>query len=295
MNLRELEGLVPVEVWRDHSFSTPGFLSDPQPGMLTFLESPRVLRLLHRTPGISCVIATRELSRELDDIGGLAVTADPRRAFFDFHNHLARNTQYYWTDFPTVIDPLASIHPRACIAGKNVRIGPGAIVEANVVIAERCLIGSAVRIRAGVVLGSAGFQTCRLADGLLDMVHAGGILVHDRVEILSNAVVASAVFGQFTTIGEDCRIGNLAFLSHAVQIGPRTLVGHGSVINGNVRIGADVWIGPGVTLTHCLDVGDGAQVSLGSAVIRDVPAGRRVTSNIAIDHRQYLRHVAALK
>ena len=51
------------------------------------------------------------------------------------------------------------------------------------------------------------------------MEHAGGLLVGDRAEVMANAVVARAVFRQFTSIGEDCRIGNLAFVSHNVRIG----------------------------------------------------------------------------
>jgi UDP-3-O-[3-hydroxymyristoyl] glucosamine N-acyltransferase len=262
--------------------------------MLAFLEDRKFLRLLRRTPEISCVITTRELSRELRDIPGLAIAQNPRRVFFDFHNHLAQHTEYYWSDFPTKVAKTAKIHPRACIAEKNVRIGPGTVVEANATIAERCIIGASVVIRAGSVVGLIGFQTSRFDDRMVDMVHAGGVRLHDHVEVMANAVIARAVFREYTAIEEYCRIGNVAFVSHAVKIGPRSLIGHGAVVNGNVRIGADVWIGPGATLVHSIEIGDGAQVSLGSAVMRTVRAGQRVTSNVAIDHRRYLRHVASL-
>jgi len=114
------------------------------------------------------------------------------------------------------------------------------------------------------------------------------------VEVMANAVIARAVFRRYTAIGEYCKIGNVAFVSHSVEIGPRSIIGHGAVINGYVKIGADVWIGPGATLVHSIEIGDRAQISLGSAVMRTVRAGRRVTSNIAIDHTRYLRHLASL-
>ena len=294
MSLREFAAVVPIEVRRDHPFSGLAWLSDPQPGMLGFLEDRKFLRRLRRTPEISCVITTPELSHELRDIPGLAISSNPRRAFFDFHNHLAQHTDYYWSDFPTLVDKTAKIHPRACIAEKNVRIGPGTVVEANATIAERCLIGSSVVIRAGSVVGLIGFQTSRFDDGMVDMVHAGGLRLYDHVEVMANAVIARAVFRGYTAIGEYCKIGNVSFISHSVQIGPRSIIGHGSVINGNVKIGADVWIGPGATLVHSIEIGDRAQISLGSAVMRTVRAGRRVTSNIAIDHTRYLRHLASL-
>lgn len=295
MMIHEFENIIPVKVRHDGSFIALGFLSDPQTDMLVFLDDKKCLDSMSQTPGISCVITTEELAGHLNHITGLAISENPRHAFFCLHNYLARHSQFYWVDFPTEIDRTAQIHPLACIAEKNVRIGHNTIVEANVTISERCLIGAEVVIRAGAVLGSIGFQTTRFRDSMVDMIHAGGIEINDRVDILSNAVIARAVFKQFTTIGKDSRIGNLAFLSHNVQVGPRCFIGHGSVVNGNVRIGTDVWIGPGATIANSVKIGDCAQVSLGSTVISDVLPGQRVTSNIAIEHKKMLRYMALLK
>jgi UDP-3-O-[3-hydroxymyristoyl] glucosamine N-acyltransferase len=295
MMLNEFKKVASIEVWRDGSFSTLGFLSDPQPDMLVFIEDKKYTEILDRTPKVSCVITTDELGKRLEHIPGLAVSSNPRLAFFILHNYLVRHTDFYWTDFPTKIDKTAQIHPHAYIAEKNVQIGPDTIIGPNVTISERCLIGSEVVIRPGVVLGSAGFQTTQFREGIIDMIHAGGIQINDKVDILSNAVISHAVFRQFTTIGHETRIGNLAFLSHNVQIGPRCFIGHGGIINGNVKIGADVWIGPGATIVNNIEIGDRAIVSLGSTVIENVSPGQRVTSNIAIDHKKYLRHIASIK
>jgi UDP-3-O-[3-hydroxymyristoyl] glucosamine N-acyltransferase LpxD len=178
---------------------------------------------------------------------------------------------------------------------RNVRIGAHTVIGPNTTVMERCTIGASVTVWPGVVLGSAGFQTARSNGETIDMLHAGGIVVHDRVEILSNAVVAAAVFRQATTIGENARIGNLAFLSHNVQVRPRSFIGHGATVNGNVRIGADVWIGPGATVTNNITLADGAKVSLGATVTKDVPPGKRVTGMLAIDHASMIRHLASLK
>ncbi len=295
LTLKNLEDILPVKVIRDSSFITPGFLSDPQDGMIVFLEDVKYLDNLKNTPGVSCVLTTEELAGRLPQIPGVAICAEPRRSFFDLHNRLALKTDFYWTDFPTEINPSARIHQRACIAEKNVRIGPDTVIGPNVTIEERCLIGSSVTIRAGVVLGSIGFQSSRTAAGMMDMVHAGGIIIRDHVEILSNAVVAVAVFRQFTTVGAGSRIGNTVFISHNVQVGLRCFVGHGSVVNGNVRLGDDVWIGPGAVLVNNITLGDGAQVSLGGTVTTDVHAGERVTGMLAIDHKKMMRHIKSLK
>ena len=283
-----------ISVIRDADFATPGFLSDPQPGMLVFAEDAKLAERIEQDPAIVCVVTRPDLAGLFSGKAGLAVAPDPRLAFFELHNRLV-DAGFYWEDFDTAIHSSARIHPRAWIASRNVRIGPDTIVGPGAVIEERVLIGSGVRIGPGTVLGSEGFQVSRFGTRLLDMRHAGGIRVGDGTRILAGAVISPAVFRQFTRIGEDCRIGNLAFLSHNVSIGMRTIVGHGAVINGNVRIGEDAWIGPGATLSHCIEIRERAHISLGATVIRGVAAGERVTGSIAVSHKRMLRHVASLE
>jgi UDP-3-O-[3-hydroxymyristoyl] glucosamine N-acyltransferase len=259
--------------------------------MLTFLESPRYLENLARA-GASGVITTSSLAGMLGFVEGLAISDAPRRSFFILHNHLATRTGLYWEDFPTCIDASARIHPTAWVAEKNVRIGPRTVIEPHAVIAERSIIGADCMIRAGAVIGSAGFQIGRVEGQIIDMVHGGGVCIGDNVHILANAVIASAVFRQSTTIGEGSRIGNLAFVSHNVQVGRRCVIGHNSVVNGNVTIDDDAWVGPGASITHCVRIGEKARISLGSAVIGDVEAGQHVTGNVAISHRRFLRFLA---
>ena len=292
MNLGECIAAHPLELRRDGVFDTPGLLSDPQPNMLVFLEDRRYLSLLQRTLQVSCVITTVELAQSIEAGRGLAVAGNPRRAFYLLHNRLAASG-FYWEDFASEIHPTAHVHPSACVAEKNVRIGPGSIVEPRVVIMERCLIGSDVTIRAGTVLGSIGFQTEHFEDATVDLSHAGGILIHDGVHILANAVIASAIFRQFTTIGRETRVGNGAFVSHNVQIGPRCFIGHGVVVNGNVQIGREAWVGPGAVLTNNITIGERACISLGSTVIGSVASNQRVTGNVAVEHRRFLRHLAS--
>jgi hypothetical protein len=68
-------------------------------------------------------------------------------------------------------------------------------------------------VGAGAVLGGVGLQTVRSASPLIEMHHAGGLLVESRVRILPGAVIATGVFRQNTLISEDARIGSNAFVS----------------------------------------------------------------------------------
>lgn len=72
-----------------------------------------------------------------------------------------------------------------------------------------------------------------------------------------------------------CTIGRNCVLHHNLTIGERVAAGN----HGTPHIGDNVWIGPGVTLTGAITVGDGATLSAGSVVSRDVPAGALVAGN----------------
>jgi len=294
LSLAALAHLVALDVVRDAEYSSLGFLSMPRPGMLTFAEARGALKALRACPRPLAVITTPGLAPELPEPDGVALAADPRRAFFELHNHLARHTDFYGGHAPTVIDPSAEVDPSASIAGRDVHIGPRAVVGPHVTIRGRCRIGADVVLHPGVVLGAEGFQTSRFDGGVLDMAHAGGIAIGDHVTVHANAVVARALFAEETVIGEGSRIGNLAFVSHNAQIGRRCFIGHGAVVNGNVVVGEDSWIGPGSTVCDRLRIGAGARITMGAAVIDDVTPGQRVTGSVAVEHRKFLRHIAAI-
>jgi len=291
MRLSEIEKVAGVLVDRDGEFHSIGFVNERRTKLLVFLESPRFLSAVRRNESVSAVITTPELANAIRPELGVASCRQPRVAFAKLHNELAR-CGFYWKNFPTAIDPAAQVHPTAWIAERNVRIGAGSIVEPHATVLERCLIGESVVVGAGVVLGGVGFQTVRCAAEKMEMKHAGGLLVHDRVRILPGAVIATGVFHQPTSIGEDTRIGANAFVSHAVQAGSSVFIGHGAVINGNVTIGDDTWIGPGAVISQSLHIGERGFVSLGAVVIRDLAAGARVSGNFALPHRRLMRMIA---
>jgi len=292
MLLSECASFVPIRVIRDQRFRTPGLLADPQQGMLTFIESDRFLPQLRHLGDIHAVITTEALAPAIGNVPGLAVAAAPRRAFFELHNYLARETSFYGSSAPTVVDPSAQVHPAAWVAPMNVRIGPGCVVEPHATILERSTLERNVVVHAGAVIGAIGLQVARENADVLDLEHAGSVVLGEGVRVLSQAVVARAIFQQATTVGARARIGNHAFISHNVQVGAGSIIGHGAVINGNVTMGAGCWIGPNATISHCLRLGERANISLGSVVVRDVGQSEHVSGHFAVDHRRFLRRAA---
>jgi UDP-3-O-[3-hydroxymyristoyl] glucosamine N-acyltransferase len=295
MRLSEISARLQATVVRDGEFLNLGFLFDDLPDKLIFVEAGRFVSAARKARGTRCVLCTAELAGSFPGAEGLATTAEPKLAFFHLQRFLVEETDFYGAPFPTEIHPSARVHRRAWVAERNVRIGPNTTVEANVTVGERSWVGAGVHIRAGAVLGSEGFQSLRHPGGILQMAHGGGLRVEDGVEIFANAVIARAVVGQTTRVGEHSMIGNGAFVSHNVQLGKRCFVGHNSTINGNTTVGDDTWIGPNATISNLLTIGPRSRISLGAVVMRSLPAEAHVTAMPAADHRRMLRHAASIR
>lgn len=295
LSLDELAELVPFNVVTAARISTLGFLPDRLPGMLSFLDDRRHLDALHSNPGVAALITSPELSALVPTHLGLMLTAEPRQRFFELHNALVERTSFYGAETETAIHPAAQIDPGAEVAPHRVCIGAGAKVETGAIIGPGTVLGEDVVVQAGAVLGAAGFQTYRGEDSFIEISHAGGLEIDSGSIVFTKAVVARGVFRQSTRIGRHCRIGVNAFVSHNVEIGDMSFVGHGAVVNGNCRIGQKVWIGPSAVLTHGIEVQDRAAVSLGAVVVANVKPGTRVSGNFAVEHWRLLRHAARIR
>ena len=61
-----------------------------------------------------------------------------------------------------------------------------------------------------------------------------------------------------------------------------------SNVSGSVEVGDNVWIGPGVITTNGIRIGDGANITIGSVVIKDVDPKEKVAGNFAIPHSTFM-------
>lgn len=295
MKLIEAGKYTNFNVKRDGQFFSLGFVTHKSDDMLVFVEDRKYIARLLENPRIKCAITLKNLISELPKKLGVAVCDCPRKTFYELHNYLANNTDFYWTDFASDISDEAMIDSSAYVAPKNVRIGKGVIIEPRAVVLAHSIIGDNVILRAGCIIGAHGFEFKRLGGEILPIAHAGGVLLREKVEIQSNSNIGRSVFGGFTEIGAETKIDSFVHVGHNVRIGNRCLIAATTVVGGSTIIGDDVWIGPGSTITSEIRIGDGAHVTIGSVVTQNVEAGQRVTGNFAIDHDRFIAFLKTIR
>jgi UDP-3-O-[3-hydroxymyristoyl] glucosamine N-acyltransferase len=262
--------------------------------MLIYIEDKRYLSFLGKNPNVACVMTSQVLSGSIPDGYGVVISDDPARNFFKLHNHLADRTSFYGEDFDSDIAPDLVVAPGVYISPKNVRISHGVTIEPNVVILPHTIIDGGVILRAGCVIGTQGFQFKKRGTEVLPIAHAGGVWLHQRVEVQANSAIARGVFGGYTEIGADTKIDSLVYIAHNAKIGKRCLLIASSEVSGSVIVGDDVWIGPGAVISNGVTIGDRATVSLGAVVVRDVSPDERVSGNFAMEHKKFLRLQAVM-
>lgn len=241
-----------------------------------------------KNPGIAAIVCPKDEARRVPSHLGVIHAEDPLSLIF--RNHIARfDRGEYWANAPTQIAGSAIIHPSSQIAETDVVIGENTCVGAGVVIERNSYIGADCILGPGVVIGGNGFEV-RDVDGIRRTIpHGGGVKIGDRVEMQANTSVTRSLFTGATSIGDDTATDNLVHIAHNVTIGKRCRLAACAMIAGSTTLMDDVWIGPNATVSHGLLVGEGAQVTLGAVVIRDVASGEKVSGNFAINHRSFMR------
>ena len=282
-----------AEVVRDCEVETAELCADIRgTAVLTFLEKEKFLPCLEH-PGITAVICTRELADKLPaHIPGLLLSDAPKFAFYSLYNFLAQAAPQ--SRVPTRVGEGADIAPTAYVAPYNVEIGKNSVIGPGAVIQEHVTIGDNVSIGAGTVVGVNSFSPARYRDRAITLRDQGSVVIGNHVELCGNCAIARGVFpGDITRLADGVKSDLMVYVGHNSQIGRKTFLAAGAKIPGNVWIGEDVWIGVNATISNRIRIGDGARVSLGSVVTKDVPAGATVSGNFAIDHQRFLKNLKA--
>jgi UDP-N-acetylglucosamine acyltransferase len=175
-----------------------------------------------------------------------------------------------------LVHPTALVDPAAKI-GKEVRIGPYAIVEAECAIGDGCEIRAHAIVRTGTTLGPRNQVGHGAVLGGEPQVVAfkGGA---SRVEIgADNRIGEYVTIHRATKEGGATKIGDGVFLMGGVHVGHDSSIGNRAVLANNTLLGGHVEIGEGAflggaTIVHQFTrIGRLAITRGGSGLGKDVP------------------------
>jgi UDP-3-O-[3-hydroxymyristoyl] glucosamine N-acyltransferase len=288
LSLSEVARAIGGIVLRDAAFSNLGFAIHAGPGLLSWLEHKNYLGAILKNKGISAVIAPKDLADLIPEGTGILLHEQPREAFYNLHNHLARMTNFYGKHVPSEIHSAATLEPGSFIAPAGVRIAENVLIESGARILPGTRIGAGSIIRAGVVVGSPGLQYAKMAGKWVSIDHVGGVEIGKDVEIKEYSIIGRAIFRGDTTIGDNCKLDAYVFIGHHAHMGKRILCCGGAGIGGHSVIGDDVFVGGKAMIVNCIEVGAGARITMGSVVVSSVKPQTHVTGNWAIPHNKFL-------
>lgn len=210
---------------------------------------------------------------------------NPKVALAEVGNHFFVEQPMPGIHPTAVIDPAAKIGKDVsigayCVIGKA-EIGDGCILDSNVRVYDDTVMGKGCVIKAGAVLGGAGFGYERDADGnKFRFPQIGQLIMGDYVEVGANTCIDRGALAD-TVIGDYTKINNLCHIAHNNKIGRNvTITGCVNVSGSNV-IDDDVWIAPNSSIRGWVHIGKGATAGMGAVVVKDIPEGETWVGNPA--------------
>jgi len=313
--LAEIANIVNGEVVGDKDLVITGLsgIQEAKEGDLTFLANSKYISLSKNTKA-TAIITSRDI-----EISGRSVirTDNPSVAFADLITAMTGDDVHL----------LKGIHEAAfiaddCAIGKNVSIGPYAIIESqakigdntiiyggsyvghhttigedcliypNITIREYVSIGNRVIIHSGTVIGSDGFGYIQVDGAHKKIPQIGTVAVEDDVEIGANVTIDRARFDQ-TVIGRGSKIDNLVQVAHNVVMGENCIIISQVGISGSVNIGKGSYLLGQAGITGHLTIGEGSIVFSQSALGKSIPPQSHVSGSPARSHADAKRVFAS--
>lgn len=205
---------------------------------------------------------------------------------------LAKVGNQFFVEKPEIgIHPTAIIHNEArigndvsigayCVIGRAT-IGDGTVIDSHVRIYDDVVLGKNCNIKAGAVIGGAGFGFERDENGnKFRFPQIGSVRIGDDVEIGSQTCIDRGALSD-TIIGDHTKINNLCHIAHNNRIGRNvTITGCVNLSGGNV-IEDNVWIAPNASLVGYVHIGENATIGMGAVVVKDVPSNEVWVGNPA--------------
>lgn len=175
-----------------------------------------------------------------------------------------------------MIHPLASVSPDA-VLGSEVEIGPFSVVEAGVVLGDRCKLEGHVTVKQGTTLGRDNY-VCEGAvlGGLPQHIRRPerpGTLVVGSHNVFREHVTLHRALeaGHATTIGDHNLLMINAHVAHDCHVGNRTIVANNVMLAGHVTVEDRAYLSGAVGIHQFCRVGTMAMLGGQARIVKDVP------------------------
>lgn len=215
----------------------------------------------------------------------LILVKNPKVALAEVGNHFFVEQPKLGIHPTAIIDPEAKIGKDVsigayCIIG-NATIGDNCIIDSNVRIYNDVIIGHDCVIKAGAVLGGAGFGYEKDENGnRFRFPQIGQLILGDFVEVGANTCIDRGALAD-TVIGDYTKINNLCHIAHNNKIGRNVIITGCVNISGSNVIEDYAWIAPNSSIRGWVHIGEHAIVGMGAVVVKDIPAGETWVGNPA--------------
>src|SRR6266478_3839857 len=153
------------------------------------------------------------------------------------------------------------------VIGTAATIGSHCRIDANVAIYPGTTLGDRVIVQAGAVLGSEGFGYVRDSEtGRYEQFpQIGRLVIEDDVEIGANSTIDRGALDE-TRIRRGTKIDNLVHIGHNVQIGQDVVIAAQTGISGSAVVEDNVIIGGQVGIADHVRIEAGAILGAQSGI-----------------------------
>lgn len=285
-------------------------VTSPVSGSIAFSTERRVAEILEKVDALSLVALIVSSKAELPQ-------EPPRTPVIRSDNPihsvvLLVPSLYAAPTLPIGIDSTAFVHPSASL-GKNVTVGPYAIIEQNsrigdnvvihshVTIATGCTIGNGALIHAGVSISENTTigPSCVLQNGAVigsyDCLNSSHpVSLAPAVDVGAHTCIARGRL-QETHIDIGTKIDNLVSVGADFTCGAHTIVCGQVAVSANSSVGSQVVLGGAVQVNQGCQLADGVRVAGGSIVRNDVMSKGDYGGDGPTPKRQWARNMNLLR
>jgi UDP-3-O-[3-hydroxymyristoyl] glucosamine N-acyltransferase len=174
-----------------------------------------------------------------------------------------------------------------CVVGRDVTIGPGAVLYENTQVGDRTII------HGGTVIGAHGFGYTQVDGRHVAGAQLGYVRIGSDVEIGAGTTIDRGTYGA-TSIGDGTKIDNMVQIAHNCRIGRHNLICSQVGIAGSTTTGDYVVMGGQAGVRDHVHIGTQAMLSAMAGITNDVPDGAVMMGIPATPEREQKLKQAAL-